>query len=70
MDSLMECGFYAFRWISVIYRRQQVILLESDFSATGDIETLDVVTRHGLHLVKIVRLVTCSMVRRSFTQNR
>ena len=38
-----------------------VILFESDFNSAGDVETLDLVTRHALHNVKIVRLVTCSM---------
>ena len=45
-----------------------VILLESDFNATGDIETLDLVARHSLQDVKFIRLVTCSMVRRSYTR--
>ena len=47
-----------------------VILFESDFNSAGDVETLDLVTRHALHNVKIVRLVTCSMVRRIYTRER
>ena len=46
--------------------RLQVILFESDFNAKGDIDTLDVITRHGVNSVKVIRLVTCSMVRSSF----
>ena len=43
-----------------------VILLESDFNSAGDVDALDLVTRHAVHDdVKIIRLVTCSMVRRS-----
>ena len=47
-----------------------VILLESDFNATGDIETLDLVARHSLQDVKFIRLVTCSMVRGTFTRKK
>ena len=47
-----------------------VILFESDFNSTGDIETLELVTRHCVHLVKIIRLVTCSMVRRTCMRSR
>lgn len=44
-----------------------VILFESDFSSKGDIDTLDLVTRHCDHdMLRIVRLVTCSKVRRTY----